>query len=116
MEPAVQRALDEAANVFVRLGAHLSKSSPPFALVDLTRDAGTLIGAEAWDLHRARFETDPSAFGADLRRRFEQARAADSGAIAAARAARVEASERFRRWLPADEVLLVGADRKLSHF
>jgi len=107
VEPAVQRALDEAANLFVRLGAHLSKSAPPFALVDLTRDAGTLIGAEAWTLHRARFETDPSAFGADLQRRFEQARVADSGAIAVARAARVEASERFRRWLPADEVLLL---------
>lgn len=107
VEPAVQRALDEAAKTFVRLGAHLSKTSPPFALVDLTRDAGTLIGAEAWDLHRERFETDPSAFGADLQRRFEQARMADSGAIAVARAARVEASERFRRWLPAAQVLLL---------
>ncbi len=107
VEPAVQRALDEAANSFVRLGAHLSKTSPPFALVDLTRDAGTLIGAEAWNVHRTRFENDPSAFGADLQRRFEQARVTDSGAIAVARAARVEASERFRRWLPADEVLLL---------
>jgi aspartyl-tRNA(Asn)/glutamyl-tRNA(Gln) amidotransferase subunit A len=107
VEPAVQRALDEAANTFVRLGAHLSKTSPPFALVDLTRDAGTLIGAEAWDLHRARFEPDPSAFGADLQRRFEQARVSDSGTIALARAARVAASEHFRRWLPVDEVLLL---------
>ncbi len=107
VEPAVQRALDEAANSFVRLGARLRKTSPPFALADLTRDAGTLIGAEAWELHRARFETDPSAFGADLQRRFEQARAVDSGKIATARSARVEASERFRRWLAADEVLLL---------
>jgi aspartyl-tRNA(Asn)/glutamyl-tRNA(Gln) amidotransferase subunit A len=107
VEPAVQRALDEAATTFVRLGAQLSKTSPPFALVDVTRDAGTLIGAEAWNVHRMRFEDDPSAFGADLQRRFEQARATDSGTIAAARGSRVEASERFRRWLPADEVLLL---------
>ena len=107
VQSAVQRALDEAANTFVRLGAHLSKTSPPFALVDLTRDAGTLIGAEAWDLHRARFEADPSAFGADLQRRFEQAHRVDSGTIATARTARVEASERFRRWLADDEVLLL---------
>jgi aspartyl-tRNA(Asn)/glutamyl-tRNA(Gln) amidotransferase subunit A len=107
VEPAVQHALDEAANVFVRLGASLVKSSPPFALVDLTRDAGTLIGAEAWAVHRVRFEADPSTFGVDLQRRFEQARLLDSGAIAAARAARVEASEHFQRWLPADEVLLL---------
>jgi aspartyl-tRNA(Asn)/glutamyl-tRNA(Gln) amidotransferase subunit A len=32
---------------------------------------------------------------------------ADSGTIAVARAARVEASERFRQWLPTDEVLLL---------
>jgi len=107
VEPAVQRALDDATNTFVRLGAHLGKTSPPFALADLTRDAGTLIGAEAWNVHRTRFENDPSAFGADLQRRFEQARVTDSGTIAVARAARVEASERFRRWLPADEVLLL---------
>jgi aspartyl-tRNA(Asn)/glutamyl-tRNA(Gln) amidotransferase subunit A len=107
VEPAVQRALDAAVEVFVRLGALPSRSVPPFALADLTRDAGTLIGAEAWDLHRARFEADPSAFGAELQRRFEQARVADPGTILSARAARVEASERFRRWLPADEVLLL---------
>jgi aspartyl-tRNA(Asn)/glutamyl-tRNA(Gln) amidotransferase subunit A len=107
VQPAVQRALDEAADVFVRLGARLGKSSPPFALTDLTRDAGTLIGAEAWDLHRARFDADPSAFGADLQRRFEQARPVDPGTIAASRAARTDASESFRRWLPAAEVLLL---------
>ena len=107
VERAVQNALDAAASVFVRLGAHLSGGSPPFALVDLTRDAGLLIGAEAWTVHRARFETDPGAFGANLQRRFEQARMADPDTIAVARAARLEASESFRRWLPADEVLLL---------
>jgi aspartyl-tRNA(Asn)/glutamyl-tRNA(Gln) amidotransferase subunit A len=107
VDAAVQRALDEAANVFVRLGARPRKGSPPFALAELTRDAGTLIGAEAWELHRAQFENDPNAFGADLQRRFEQARATDRGVITAARASRIEASEHFRRWLPADEVLLL---------
>ncbi len=109
VEPAVKRALDDAANTFVRLGAHLSKTSAPFALMDLTRDAGTLIGAEAWNLHRTRFESDPSAFGADLQRRFVQSRVANAGTIALACAARVAASEHFRRWLPDDEVLLLPA-------
>jgi aspartyl-tRNA(Asn)/glutamyl-tRNA(Gln) amidotransferase subunit A len=107
VEPAVQSALDAAVEVFARLGVRPGKSTPPFTLADLTRQAGTLIGAEAWDLHRARFEADPNAFGAELQRRFEQARVADPGTILSARAARVEASERFRRWLPADEVLLL---------
>lgn len=107
VEPAVRQALDEAAGVFARLGARLHGSAPPFVLTELTRDAGTLIGAEAWALHRARFETEPNAFGADIQRRFEQARATEPGAIAAARAARIEASERFQQWLPVDEVLLL---------
>lgn len=107
VEPAVQHALDEAAAVFLRLGANLHKRAPPFALAELTRDAGTLIGAEAWALHRGRFESDPSLFGAELQRRFEQARLTDPTTIAAARAARVGASERFRQWLPDDEVLLM---------
>lgn len=107
VQPAVQRALDGAIEVFVRLGALPSRSVPPFALAALTRDAGTLIGAEAWDLHRLQFETDPSGFGAELQRRFEQARVANPDTILSARAARIEASERFRQWLPADEVLLL---------
>lgn len=107
VESAVQRALDQAAHVFGRLGAHLHKRAPPFALAELTRDAGTLIGSEAWALHRGRFETDSGAFGADIQRRFEQARLTDSGTIAAARAARVDASARFRQWFAADEVLLM---------
>lgn len=107
VEPAVQHAIDAAVNVFTRLGLHSSKCSLPFALADLTRDAGILISAEAWAVHGGLFELDPSAFGADLQRRFEQARMADPAAIAAARGARVEASARFRRWLQAGEILLL---------
>ena len=107
VESAVQTAIDEAVNVLVRLGAHRQVRSPPFVLSDLTRDAGTLIGAEAWTLHRARFEANPSAFGADLHRRFELARLVNPGAVASARTARIEASERFRQWLALDEVLLM---------
>jgi aspartyl-tRNA(Asn)/glutamyl-tRNA(Gln) amidotransferase subunit A len=107
VEPVVQRALDEAANVFVRLGARPRKGAPPFALADLTHDAGTLIGAEAWELHRARFQATPCAFGAELQRRFEQARTTGPQTIATARAARIEASGLFRKWFSADEVLLM---------
>jgi len=107
VESAVQTAIDEAVKIFVRLGADLQKCAPPFVLTELTRDAGTLIGAEAWALHRARFEANPSWFGADLHRRFELARAVNPGAVASARTSRVEASQRFRMWLALDEVLLM---------
>jgi aspartyl-tRNA(Asn)/glutamyl-tRNA(Gln) amidotransferase subunit A len=107
VEPAVQRALAEAAGVFDRLGVRLRQSALPFSLSELTRDAGTLIGAEAWSIHRSRFESDPTVFGADVRRRFEQARETAPATISAARAARHSSSERFQRWLAADEILLM---------
>lgn len=107
VDDAVQSALQEAANVFIRLGVRLRGSTPPFVLSDLTRDAGTLIGAEAWALHRLRFEKDPSAFGMDLQRRFEQVRMVNSETVTGARAAREEAAKRFQRWFPADQVLLL---------
>lgn len=66
VEPAIQYTLDAAVDVFVCLGALPGWSVPPLSLAGLTRDAGALIGAEARNLHRARFETAPSAFGAEL--------------------------------------------------
>lgn len=107
VEPAVKQALDEAAEVFTRLGAHLRTVSPPFALADLTRDAGTLIGAEAWALHRARFEAAPSDFGADLQRRFGQARRVNPDTLKMALGARVDVIQRFEQWFAAEEVLLL---------
>ena len=107
LDPSVQQALDDAAGTFERLGVHLHKSAPPFEFATLTRDAGTLIAAEAWTLHRARFETEPSAFGAEIRRRLEQARDAAPSEVEAARTARIADSDRFAHWLGADDVLLM---------
>ena len=107
VEPDVRRALDQAAAVFEGLGAKLYESSAPFALADLTRDAGTLIGSEFLALHRTRFESDPQAFGADIRHRLEQARNVTADMIAEARSARAQATERFQDWLRPDEVLLL---------
>jgi aspartyl-tRNA(Asn)/glutamyl-tRNA(Gln) amidotransferase subunit A len=107
LEPDVQRALDEASVVFETLGAHLYEAAPPFALADLTRDAGTLIASEAWAIHREHYETSPDSFGADVRHRLEQARTVDPATVASARSARTEAMQRFQDWLQPDEVLLL---------
>lgn len=107
VEPDVQQALEDAAAVLESLGAELHERATPFALADLTRDAGVLIASEAWTVHRTRFEMDPSAFGEEISRRLDQARSTDPVQVAAAHHARREATDSFEQWLPADEVLLL---------
>lgn len=107
VEPDVRQALEDAAAVLESLGAELYERAAPFALADLTRDAGLLIASEAWAVHRTRFEEDQSAFGEEIRRRLDQARSTDPVQVAAARRARSESTGSFEQWLPADEVLLL---------
>jgi aspartyl-tRNA(Asn)/glutamyl-tRNA(Gln) amidotransferase subunit A len=107
VETAVQSALDAAAAVFERLGAVLRPRGPPFALSDLTRDAGTLIAAEAWLVHGERFDTDPQAFGTEIRPRFEQARDTPAAAVRSAAAARQRDSRLFESWLESEVTLLL---------
>jgi aspartyl-tRNA(Asn)/glutamyl-tRNA(Gln) amidotransferase subunit A len=107
VEAAVQSALDAAAAVFGGLGAILRPCNPPFALSDLTRDAGTLIAAEALVVHGARFDAEPQAFGTDLRRRFEQARDTPAATVRSAAAARHRDSQLFESWLESEVTLLL---------
>lgn len=107
VEPAVQAALAGAVAVFEQLGVDLRPCVPPFALSALTRDAGTLIAAEALIVHGARFGAEPQAFGAELRRRLEQARDTPEATIRTAAAARQRDSQHFERWLGADDTLLM---------
>jgi aspartyl-tRNA(Asn)/glutamyl-tRNA(Gln) amidotransferase subunit A len=107
VEPAVQSALEAAAAVFEQLGVVLCQSGLPFTLSGLTRDAGTLIAAEALLVHGARFDADPQVFGAELRRRLEQARNTPEATIRAAAAARDRDSNFFESWLSEEDTLLM---------
>jgi aspartyl-tRNA(Asn)/glutamyl-tRNA(Gln) amidotransferase subunit A len=106
VEAAVQSALDAAAAVFARLGAVLRPCRPPFALSDPTRDAGTLIAAVALVVDGARFDAEPQAFGAEIRRRFEQARDTPADTVRSATAAQHRDSRLFESWLEAEDTLL----------
>lgn len=107
VEPDVQQALEEAVQTFQRLGVSVCDGVPPFALSELMRDAGTLIAAEAWVIHRDAFESNSEAFGHELRKRLDQARKFDVVQVEAARTARSMAKERFERWLSPEQVLLL---------
>jgi len=107
VEPAVQSALKAAAAVFERLGAAIRTCTLPFALSQLTRDAGTLIADEALMVHGARFEAEPQVFGTELRRRLEQARNAPEATIRAAAVARERDRNLFQSWLDEDDTVLM---------
>jgi aspartyl-tRNA(Asn)/glutamyl-tRNA(Gln) amidotransferase subunit A len=107
VEPAVQSALEAAAVVFEQLGVVLCQSGLPFTLSGLTRDAGTLIAAEALVVHGSRFDAEPQVFGAELRRRLEQARNTPASTIRTAATARDRDSKLFESWLNTDDTLLM---------
>ncbi len=107
VEPAVEQALTAAAHVFEELGAGVEEAAPPLALARLTRDAGTLISAEAWQAHRALFEAGAAGFGEQLRRRMAQARELDAQAVRAAHEARTNDKKVFDDWMQGCDALLL---------
>lgn len=107
VEPAVQDALDTAVSAAWGLGLAPFADPWPLDLVAMMRDAGTLIAAEAWGVHRHRFEEDPGHYGAEMQRRLAAARDLDWAAVQAADAARAQAQLAFRVALPPGQVLLL---------
>jgi aspartyl-tRNA(Asn)/glutamyl-tRNA(Gln) amidotransferase subunit A len=107
VEPAVQSALEVAAAVFEQLGVLLRPCGAPFQLSELTRDAGILIASEALAVHGDRFNADPQMFGAELRRRLEQACDTAASTVQAAASARRRDSKLFNTWLGAEDTLLL---------
>lgn len=108
VDPAVEAALVAAARAFGQLGASVFDAAAPQPIARLTRDAGTLISAEAWQAHRALFEGHAAArFGAELRRRMAQARDLDPQAVQAARAARTSDTRVFDAWMQECDALLL---------
>ena len=107
VEPAVRTAVQTAAEALERLGLRVRIATLPLDLAALARDAGTLIAAEAWAVHRDRFEARPGHYGAEMRRRLAAARDLDPTAVQAARAARADAERTFRAALAPGAALLL---------
>ena len=110
VEPAVEQELATAAQVFEQpLGARVVESTAPLAIARLTRDAGTLISAEAWHAHHALFEDGElaPAFGAELRRRMAQASQLDAQMVNAVREQRLDDARAFDAWRSDCDALLL---------
>jgi aspartyl-tRNA(Asn)/glutamyl-tRNA(Gln) amidotransferase subunit A len=104
---AVREAAARAADVFASLGFETEHvcAAPDFAA--LTKQAGTLIAAGAWQILKPYFESREEAFGPALRDRMHLARQLDPGDIADATAARALATQSFESWARGFDVLLM---------
>jgi aspartyl-tRNA(Asn)/glutamyl-tRNA(Gln) amidotransferase subunit A len=103
-EPDVLRAMSEASDVFRSLGARCVEVDTG-CLADWWRANMTVILGEAAAVHRERWETDPSRFGADVRARLDVA----MGLSASEYVRAAELRDRLRRGM-ADEALFSEAD------
>jgi Asp-tRNA(Asn)/Glu-tRNA(Gln) amidotransferase A subunit family amidase len=61
----------------------------------------------AWLVHGARFDADPQAFGAEIRRRFGRGRDTPAATVRSAAAARQRDSRLIESWLEAEDTLLL---------
>lgn len=69
VEPAVQKAFDDARRVLGGLGARFVERRVPFDLADLMRRNGQLIAAEAYTVHRAYVADEALPIGPAVRAR-----------------------------------------------
>jgi aspartyl-tRNA(Asn)/glutamyl-tRNA(Gln) amidotransferase subunit A len=111
VEPAVRQAVQAAADAATSVAPGLALAAGtapwPLDLAALMRDAGTLIAAEAWGVHRQRFTEDPAHYGPEMQRRLAAARDLEPAAVQAAGAARAQAQQAFRAALPPGQALLL---------
>ncbi len=105
--PAVWDAVDRAVATFTDLGFEVSQASAALDLAALTRQAGVLIAAEAWQALRPHFEGREAAFGLELRERLEAARQLNPEIIAVVEKERVAATHAYVRWSSDFDVLLL---------
>lgn len=105
--PAVQQALQAAADVFRGLGVELREEHAAPDIAALTQQAGVLIAAGAWQVLRGDFERREMDFGAALRDRMHAARQITAQAIAEAVEARDQAARTFDDWASGFDALLL---------
>ncbi len=107
MHPAVIAAWKDAARRLERLGAHIVERRLPDWHFDLARDTGSIIGSEAYALHRAGIEDPAQPIGDVFRERVRAASGLEAGGYA--QALRTMAGRRrvFAEWFRGFDALLL---------
>jgi aspartyl-tRNA(Asn)/glutamyl-tRNA(Gln) amidotransferase subunit A len=88
-EPAIQQAVDEAAQVLVGLGAVMSQQLP-YCSFDTRETSRFISGVEAAAFHEERLRTRPEDFGADVLARLQSSQEFKAADYANARRAQVQ--------------------------
>ena len=109
VDPAVQRAYDEAARVLRALGVSVQERAFPFSFEELTVRNGELISAEAYAIHRAYIEDESVAIGPAVRARIVGGKKVSAADYIATREHQRQAIARFMDWMEDIDALLTPA-------
>jgi aspartyl-tRNA(Asn)/glutamyl-tRNA(Gln) amidotransferase subunit A len=105
-DPQVMAHVSDAANVFMELGAQVTKVDMSW-LGDLALANGRMVTADGAAFHRERLAEHPDWFGADVRERLETGAALTSGEYVLARRTQVESRRRFEIFFEEFDLLLL---------
>jgi aspartyl-tRNA(Asn)/glutamyl-tRNA(Gln) amidotransferase subunit A len=109
VDPAVQRACNEAARVLRTLGVSVEERAFPFGFEELTVRNGELIAAEAYAIHRAYIEDESLAIGPAVRARIVGGKKVSAADYIATRDHQRAAIARFVEWMEDIDALLTPA-------
>jgi aspartyl-tRNA(Asn)/glutamyl-tRNA(Gln) amidotransferase subunit A len=109
VDPAVQRACNEAARVLRALGVSVEERAFPFGFEELTVRNGELIAAEAYAIHRAYIEDESLAIGPAVRARVLGGKKVSAADYIATRDHQRAAIARFVEWMEDIDALLTPA-------
>lgn len=101
----VLSAVEQAAEVFAGLGAHIEKVAFPGAY-EAAKNNGLMVASDAAAFHRQRLEEEGQKFGADIRQRLEAGAAYTSSDYILARRSQVVLRRRFEEFFRKYDLLL----------
>lgn len=102
----VQRATDDAVEVFRSLGNHIEFASLPLDFEELVRNQGLISAVEAYRVHATYIEDMNLPFGAAIRKRIIRGKSINATDYVAALAHRRQTMERFHAWMQSYDLLL----------
>jgi aspartyl-tRNA(Asn)/glutamyl-tRNA(Gln) amidotransferase subunit A len=102
----VQRATNDAVEVFRSLGSHIEHVSLPLDFEELVRNQGLISAVEAYRVHAAYIEDMALPFGTATRKRIIHGKSVRAADYLAALAHRRQTMGRFREWMQSYDLLL----------
>lgn len=104
--PEISFAVNEAAEIFVRLDAKVEKVDISDLLRSAARASGLMVISDAAAVHQERLQDAPSMFGGDVRQRLETGASVNATNYILARRSQTQLRWEFKRFFESYDILL----------